>query len=284
MAVSTSPREGRRGRDRPGRRRPAFRDPGHRESRRGHRPRGRGRFRGHRRDHRSGAGPSPRRSNRERRRSRPRARRVWMVRTDSPVGRRPPRSSGLPGRKGQSACGSVPGAGRVPRGPRARARAGRRVGREFGRSPFSGASACGVGVRPCGDAAGDAVEPGGERVGRSDRAGRAGEDQERRLGGILGLVVVAGDLPAGAPDHRPVPLDEGRERRLGDVRRTAEEALEQGTVREAGGRPDPEQSLELRLRTRQWTPRPRTRPPVFVSRTLYKSASRRVGMLQVSYD
>ena len=161
---------------------------------------------------------------------------------------------------------------------------GRRTGREFGRLPLPGASACGVGVRPGGDSAGDAVEPGGERVGRPDRAGRAGEDQERRLGRILGLVIVAGDLPAGAPDHRPMSLDERRECRLGDVGGTAEEALEQGTVREAGGRPDLEQGLELRLRTRQWTLRPRTRPPVFVSRTLHQSANRRLGMLQFSYD
>ena len=47
-----------------------------------------------------------------------------------------------------------------------------------------------------------------------DRAGLAGQDEERRLEGVLGVVRVAEDAPADGQDHRPVPRHQGRERRL----------------------------------------------------------------------
>ncbi|MEJ7639241.1 MAG: hypothetical protein WKF75_15020 [Singulisphaera sp.] len=48
---------------------------------------------------------------------------------------------------------------------------------------------------------------GASRRGRRprDRAGLAGQDQEGRLEGVLDVVLVPQDRPAGRQDHRPVP-------------------------------------------------------------------------------
>src|SRR3954452_1286520 len=65
------------------------------------------------------------------------------------------------------------------------------------------------------DAAGDRVEPGPQRVAHPERAGSTPQDQEGRLEGVVGVVLIAQEGPAGAEDHRPVPLDQGGERGLG---------------------------------------------------------------------
>jgi hypothetical protein len=44
-----------------------------------------------------------------------------------------------------------------------------------------------------------------------DRGGAAGQHEEGRLRGVLGLMLVADDLPTEAHDHRPMSLDQGRE-------------------------------------------------------------------------
>ena len=66
-----------------------------------------------------------------------------------------------------------------------------------------------------GDPEGDAVEPAAERLDALEPAGLAGQREEGRLERVVGRVGVVQDPPAGTPDHRPVPPDEGRERRLG---------------------------------------------------------------------
>ena len=55
------------------------------------------------------------------------------------------------------------------------------------------------------------MKPARERATAPDRPGPLGEDQEHRLGCILGIVRVAQNLPADAVDHRPMTLDQGRE-------------------------------------------------------------------------
>ena len=50
-----------------------------------------------------------------------------------------------------------------------------------------------------------------------NRAGPPDQNQERRLEGILCVVRVAKDAVADTQDHRPVPLDQHRERQLGGL-------------------------------------------------------------------
>ncbi len=58
------------------------------------------------------------------------------------------------------------------------------------------------------------MQPGAERVAHPERSALADEHLKRRLEGVLRLVLIPQDRPAGAKDHRPVPLDEGREGQL----------------------------------------------------------------------
>ncbi len=74
----------------------------------------------------------------------------------------------------------------------------------------------------------DAIKPVGEHRRGSDRSRLAGEDEERGLEGVLGIVVVAEDAPADAQDHRPMPPDDRLERRL---IATCDEPFEQIAVR-----------------------------------------------------
>ena len=53
-----------------------------------------------------------------------------------------------------------------------------------------------------------AVEPVAELLPWHDRSRLAGEDEERRLEGVLGVVVVPEDPAADAPDHRAVAMDD----------------------------------------------------------------------------
>ena len=60
---------------------------------------------------------------------------------------------------------------------------------------------------------GDGVEPGPERVADPEGLRPQCQRQEDGLEGILDVVLVAERGPAGAPDHRPVALEQGLERR-----------------------------------------------------------------------
>ncbi len=93
---------------------------------------------------------------------------------------------------------------------------------------------CRIGPDSGGDAAGDAVEPARERAGRPDRPGAAGEDDERGLGRVVGVVRVAEHAPADVADHRSVPPDDRLERRLAPA---VDEALQQLAVAQSRDRP-----------------------------------------------
>jgi hypothetical protein len=57
----------------------------------------------------------------------------------------------------------------------------------------------------------DPVKPGGQRGAGAGRAGLPAEDQERRLGGVLRVLVVVEDAGAQAVDEGGVAADEGGE-------------------------------------------------------------------------
>ena len=56
------------------------------------------------------------------------------------------------------------------------------------------------------------MEPAPDRAAPPDRAGPLRQDQKDRLECILGIVRVTQHVLTDAEHHRPVPLDQGRER------------------------------------------------------------------------
>ena len=81
------------------------------------------------------------------------------------------------------------------------------------------------------------MEPGADRVADPERPGLAGQDEEDGLEGVLGLVLVAERGAADAPDHRPVPLDQRGEGRLGRALISAAgEPLQERSVGQARNR------------------------------------------------
>ena len=75
-----------------------------------------------------------------------------------------------------------------------------------------------------------AVEPVAEHLPWHDRSRLAGEDEEGRLEGVLGVVVVPEDPAADAPDHRAVAMDD----RLEDgLLPPCHEAIQELPVRES---------------------------------------------------
>ena len=60
----------------------------------------------------------------------------------------------------------------------------------------------------------DAVEPVAQQLGLAERPGLAGQHEEDGLEGVLGVLVVAQELPADAQHHRPVAGHQGGERGL----------------------------------------------------------------------
>ncbi len=96
------------------------------------------------------------------------------------------------------------------------------------------------------------MQPGAERAADPEPSGSAGQEQEYGLEGILRRVLVPQDAATGAPDHRPVPLDQGRERRLVAVIR---KPFQQLLVRQTRNRPVEEQGVELPEHVAAWTDR-----------------------------
>jgi hypothetical protein len=76
----------------------------------------------------------------------------------------------------------------------------------------------------------------------SDRSCRPGEDEERGLKRILGLVMIAQDRMTDPLDHGPVPLYERRERQFVTPRY---EHLQQLPVTHSGDRPGFEEETEV---------------------------------------
>ena len=89
------------------------------------------------------------------------------------------------------------------------------------------------------------MEPGAERVADPERPRLADQDQEGGLEGVLGVVRVAEDAPADAQDHRPVPLDQGREGQLGRLAAPGREPLEELAVGQSRRRSGRQQRAEL---------------------------------------
>ncbi len=94
------------------------------------------------------------------------------------------------------------------------------------------------------DPAGHAMEPSRQRIRIVDRARPAGQQQERRLERILGQVAVGQQMATDAQHHRPMPLDQGRERRLGCLT-TVGELIEQAAIGRCTQRPDVEERANL---------------------------------------
>jgi hypothetical protein len=58
------------------------------------------------------------------------------------------------------------------------------------------------------------VQPAGDGFGLADGGGPAGQDEERRLEGVLNVVFAVEDVPANTPDEPAVAAQQGGERGL----------------------------------------------------------------------
>ena len=76
------------------------------------------------------------------------------------------------------------------------------------------------------------MQPAGQGLRLADRGGIAGQHQEGGLEGVLGIVLVAQDVTADAPDEPSVPLDQGGE---GVFLVVGREALQQLRVAQVSG-------------------------------------------------
>ena len=68
----------------------------------------------------------------------------------------------------------------------------------------------------------NAIEPGAKQVRISDRLGLACQDKEDGLEGVLGVMMIAEELPADAKHHRSVPGHDGGESDPRRLRRYAQ--------------------------------------------------------------
>ena len=91
------------------------------------------------------------------------------------------------------------------------------------------------------DPEGHPVQPARQRVTPPDRSGRPGQDEERGLERVLGIVMIAQDLLADPLDHGPVPFHERRERQLVTP---GYEHLQQLPVAHPGDRPGLEEEAK----------------------------------------
>ena len=73
----------------------------------------------------------------------------------------------------------------------------------------------------------------------------ADQDQEGRLEGVLGLVIVAQHAAAGAKDHRPVPLHQCPESHFGRLAGGGCKPFQQLSVRQPRGDPHVEKRAEM---------------------------------------
>ena len=82
-----------------------------------------------------------------------------------------------------------------------------------------------------GRAEGDLVQPGTQRVFHPQPPRLLDQHQESGLEGILRVMRVGQHAPADPPDHRAVPLDQGRERKLRGLAPAGREPLQELPVR-----------------------------------------------------
>ncbi len=125
------------------------------------------------------------------------------------------------------------------------------IGRRRQGSVDPGSSSLGLGPGPTRDAVSDPVEPAAERPVHPHRSGLADENEEGGLEGVLGLVGVAEHAVADPPDHRSVPIHQGREghfrrcRGFGRLGPPGRVPLKELAVGEPRGRPRREQGSQL---------------------------------------
>jgi hypothetical protein len=93
----------------------------------------------------------------------------------------------------------------------------------------------------------NAMKPGTDGVANPERAGLAYEDEKSGLEGITGVVFVAKDSAARAPDQWPVPLNQRGERGLGRFAIALRKPLEQLPIGDPSERADLEEGLQAML-------------------------------------
>ena len=113
-----------------------------------------------------------------------------------------------------------------------------------GTPPLVGAPPRGVGLDTNGDPEGNAMKPARDGIGLADRRGPAGEDEERGLKGVLGVVRIAKDLLADAQHHRCVPFHQRREGRLIGPVLAVNEPLDELGVGQVAHDPELEDGVE----------------------------------------
>ncbi len=79
----------------------------------------------------------------------------------------------------------------------------------------------------------------------ANRPGLLHQDEERGLEGILSLVRVGQHPATNPPDHRPVPLYQRRERRLGTFLVASHKPLQELPIGQVTERTDLEQGMDL---------------------------------------
>ena len=89
-----------------------------------------------------------------------------------------------------------------------------RDGWEFQGDRLVSAAASRSSSSPQGHPHGHAIQPGTDRIPRTELAGPAHQHQERRLERVLDVTLILEHAPADTQHHRPVPGDQRLERRL----------------------------------------------------------------------
>ena len=89
------------------------------------------------------------------------------------------------------------------------------------------------------------MEPGTEPLGLPDRVCLAGQDHERDLEGVFGVVGVAEQALTDTEDERSVPHDQGCEGQLCLCASVRREALEQLAIGQSGDGPAVDDRAEL---------------------------------------
>ncbi len=89
------------------------------------------------------------------------------------------------------------------------------------------------------------MEPGPQGVAHPERPGLADQHQERGLEGILGMMRIAEDGQADAPDHRAMPLHQRGEGQLGHLVRIGREPLQELPVGQFPDRPHVVENAKL---------------------------------------
>jgi hypothetical protein len=114
-----------------------------------------------------------------------------------------------------------------------------------GTPPLVGTPSTGIGLDTNGDPEGDTMKPARDGIGLADRLGPAGEDEERGLKGVLGVVRIAKDLLADAQHHWSVPFHQRREGRLISTVPRRQETLDELAVGQVAYDAEFEDSVEL---------------------------------------